>query len=50
LPGLGWLCDAKGWRFEVWHGGNPVLLRNVLDRGAAVKVSLAKVDGAQAKS
>lgn len=23
------LCTAKGWRYEVWSGGDPVLLRNL---------------------
>jgi hypothetical protein len=29
---LGWagrVCAAKGWRFEVWSGADPVMLRNV---------------------
>lgn len=23
------LCEAKGWRYEVWSGADPVLLRNI---------------------
>lgn len=23
------LCDAKGWRYEVWSGADPVVLRNI---------------------
>ncbi len=25
----GRLCEAKGWRYEVWSGADPVLLRNI---------------------
>ncbi len=29
LACTGRLCAAKGWRYEVWSGENPVLLRNL---------------------
>ncbi len=29
LDWAGRLCAAKGWRFEVWSGADPVVLRNV---------------------
>lgn len=29
LDWAGRVCTAKGWRFEVWSGANPVVLRNV---------------------
>jgi hypothetical protein len=52
LAWTGRLCAAKGWRFEVWHGGDPVFLRNVrflaagrrlafVDQDAVVKVAQA---------
>ena len=40
----GRLCVAKGWRFEVWQGGDPVFLRNV--RFLAAGRRLAFVDEA----
>ena len=42
LAWTGRLCVAKGWRFEVWHGGDPVFLRNV--RFLAAGRRLAFVD------
>lgn len=56
LAWTGQLCEAKGWRFEVWHGGDPVFLRNVrflaagrrlafIDEDAVVKVAEAGADG-----
>lgn len=29
LDWAGRVCTAKGWRFEVWSGADPVVLRNV---------------------
>jgi hypothetical protein len=29
LDWAGQVCAAKGWRFEVWSGADPVVLRNV---------------------
>ena len=29
LDWAGRVCAAKGWRFEVWSGADPVVLRNV---------------------
>ena len=32
VAALGWagrVCAARGWRFEIWSGADPVLLRNV---------------------
>lgn len=29
LAWTGRLCAGKGWRYEVWSGANPVLLRNI---------------------
>lgn len=43
LAWTGQLCAAKGWSFEVWHGGDPVLLRNV--RFLAAGRRLAFIDG-----
>lgn len=56
LAWTGQLCAAKGWRFEVWHGGDPVFLRNVrflaagrrlafIDEDAVVKVAEAGAAG-----
>ena len=50
------LCAAKGWRYEVWTGADPVLLRNVrflaagrrqafIDRDMLVKVAEAARSG-----
>ena len=52
LAWTGRLCAAKGWRYEVWSGDDPVRLRNVrylaagrrvsfVDREALVKVAAA---------
>ena len=56
LAWTGRLCAAKGWRFEVWHGGDPVFLRNVrflaagrrlafVDEDTVVKVAEAGLAG-----
>lgn len=34
------VCDAKGWRYEVWGGGDPVLLANVRHIGQARRRAL----------
>lgn len=50
------LCLAKGWRYEVWSGGDPVRLRNLrflaagrrlhlVDQDALVKVAAAGAPG-----
>ena len=56
LAWTGRLCSAKGWAYEVWHGEDPVLLRNVrflaagrrlafVDETARVKVAEACAAG-----
>jgi hypothetical protein len=50
LDWAGRVCAAKGWRFEVWSGADPVVLRNVrflaagrrADPREAVLVKVAK--------
>jgi hypothetical protein len=50
LDWAGRVCAAKGWRFEVWSGADPVVLRNVRfltagrrnDPGDAVLVKVAE--------
>ncbi len=50
------LCSAKGWRYEIWSGGDPVRLRNLrflaagrrlhlLDQDTLVKVAAAGAPG-----
>ncbi len=44
LAWTGRLCAAKGWRYEVWSGENPVLLRNVRYLAAGRRVSFVDED------
>lgn len=38
------LCDAKGWRYEVWSGDDPVMLRNIRFLATARRGELAAED------
>lgn len=44
---LGWagrVCAARGWRFEIWSGADPVLLRNVRFLAAGRRPALIDAD------
>lgn len=44
---LGWagrVCAARGWRFEIWSGADPVLLRNVRFLAAGRRRELIDAD------
>ena len=44
---LGWagrVCAARGWKFEIWSGADPVLLRNVRFLAAGRRTELIDTD------
>lgn len=44
---LGWagrVCAARGWKFEIWSGADPVLLRNVRFLAAGRRAGLIDTD------
>lgn len=44
LSWAGRVCAARGWRFEIWSGADPVLLRNVRFLAAGRRTQLIDAD------